>query len=147
VRRCAAALALLALGGCGGGDEDGGTLVWVGEPKITTPARLPDDRVLSGMVKNDSLRPVEVVAKEVRLIDAAGRRVSGNVVFLQAFVRGIYPPARAPAELPEAEARRTGLKATVEPGKTIPVTAAWRQRPGSPPPVRVDYGAGSLPIP
>jgi len=84
---------------------------------------------------------------DIRLLDAEGKRVPASVIFLRTYVHGLYPPSREPGRLPEQELRRTGRKAVIGPGESAPLTAAWRQRRGADPPVRVDYRAGSLRIP
>jgi hypothetical protein len=145
----ALALATLALGGCGGGDDGGGRdLVWEKDPKVRTPPNLPSDRILSGKLKNDSLRRIDLRPGDLRLLDEDGRRVDGSVTFTQAFIHGLFPPTRTPeGGEPEAELRRTGRLARIDPGKSVPVTISWRVPPSGEKPVRVDYGAGSLPIP
>jgi len=149
-RRALAALALAALGlsACGDGrDESSGRLRWAKEPLVFTPEGLPGDRVLSGRIENDSLRPVRLVAKELRLLDADGRRVDGSAVLLESFAHQLYPPGREPAGgVPESERIRLGVEARLEPGKDVPLTIAWREPPGSRPPVTIETGSGTLPI-
>jgi hypothetical protein len=152
VRRslCGAVLLIGAvlLTGCGGGGDGGSDgLRWATDPRIFTPENLPRDRILSGRVRNDSLRRVELTAKALTLRDADGRRVEGTAVFLAGFGRGLYPPTREPDPLPESELLRTGRKARIDPGKAVPVTISWRVPPSGEKPVRVDHGGGSLPIP
>jgi hypothetical protein len=153
IRRAAAGLAAAAVltgaTGCGGSEDQGaGELRWVGTPRVLTPPDLPRDRVLSGTVENGTLRRIEIKVKDVRLVDAAGRRVPGIATFLGAYLHGLYPPTRhPPGGLPPEEQRRIGLVARIEPGKRSPLTLAWRVKPGGSPPVRMQYGAGSLPIP
>lgn len=144
----AAAAALAGCSGSGGGTA-AGDLVWVGSPRVFTPPDLPGDRILSGRVRNDSLRRVDVTAKDLRLVDADGRAVEGSsAVFLATFAHQLFPPTREPpGGIPERELVRLGVKAKVEPGKEVPLTMSWRQRPGAKPPVRVDTGGGSLPLP
>lgn len=149
-RRAVAALALAAIGisACGGGDvESSGQVAWAKEPLVFTPEGLPRDRILSGRIENDSLRPVRLVAKELRLLDADGRRVDGSAVLLESFAHQLYPPGREPAGgVPESERIRLGVEARLEPGKDVPLTIAWRQAAGTKPPVTIDTGSGTLPI-
>jgi hypothetical protein len=146
---CLAAAALALAAGCGGGDDQGsGELRWVGRPQVLTPPDLPNDRVMRGTVENGTLRRIEVKAKDLRLVDAGGKKVAGSATFLNGYIHGLYPPTRHPASgLPPQEQRRIGIVARIEPGKRSPLIVSWREKSGSRPPVRVVYGAGSLPIP
>jgi hypothetical protein len=143
-----AAAVLIATAGCGGEDKGTGELRWVGKPRVFRSADLPRDRVLQGTVENGTLRRVEIKAKDLRLVDAGGNRVGGIATFLNGYLHGLYPPTRHPASgLPAEEQRRIGIVARIDPGKRAPLTLAWRLKAGDRPPVRVEYGAGSLPIP
>ena len=145
----------LVAAGCSGGQAPSSVaskpgahdLSWAGTPRIVRTPRLPNDRILAGTVRNDSIRPVALTPSNLRVIDARGRRVKASAIFLRAFVHGLYPPAREPRRLPESELRRTGRKAVIASGATAPLTVSWRQRPGSPRAVRIEYGAGSLSVP
>jgi hypothetical protein len=149
--RIAATLSALALlvaaGGCGGDDEGegGGDLAWRGSPRVVVPPQLPGDRILRGTVVNDSLRPVDISAKDVRVVDADGERLDATVLFLSSFVRSLEPYNRGPVELPDDELVRLGRKVSVKPGKTAPLTVSWREREGRA--VAIEYGPGSLPVP
>jgi hypothetical protein len=151
VRRVLLALALAgAIGGCGGGDgggsKPGGELVWDKKPSLIVPKTLPNDRIVTGVVRNDSLRRVQVDAKELRLVDDRGGRVPGSIVFLNGYLHGLFPPTREP-QLSEQELERIGRRARFTPGKTLPLTVSWRERKGQRSPVRIDWGAGTLPLP
>jgi hypothetical protein len=139
-----AALALRA-----GGDSEGaaGDLTWARSPQVFAPPRLPQDRILSARLRNDSLRRIRLSAEELRLEDASGRTVDATAVFLESFVHGLYPPTREPPEVSESELRRTGRLAVIEPGDSVPLTVAWRPPRGVEGPLRLDYGSGSLPVP
>jgi hypothetical protein len=139
------AAAALTLQGCLGGEKSG-DVSWRGEPRIFTPPTLPDDRILSGSIANDSLRTIRLSANELRLFDERGRRIDASVTFLRSVVHGLYPPAGAP-RLPDAELRRTGRIAVIAPGKSVPLTVSWQQPPDAPGPARVDYPSGSLAVP
>ena len=146
----AAVLAAAALlPACGGGDDlEGGDLTWVRDPKVFREPDLPRDRVLVGTVRNDSLRRIKVVAGDVRAVDADGRALRGNATFVKGYIHALYPPTRPPpGGLPESELQRLGKEVRLDPGGTAPLSIAWRVPSGSKPPVRIDYGAGSLPIP
>jgi hypothetical protein len=100
-----------------------------------------------GRVRNDSLRRVNLAAKDLRLVADDGSTVEGSAVFLDTFLHGLYPPTREPRDVSESELRRTGRLARIEPGKSVPLTVSWRLREGADRPVRIEYGGGSLPLP
>lgn len=143
----AGSLVALAAGaaGCGSAEVDG-DLRWVGRPHVLRDPAVPTDRVVRGTVRNDGLRQLELAARELRLLNADGRRVPGVATFAAGFVHGVHPPTREP-RLPESEQRRLGRKALLQPGQEVSLTLAWRLRPGQRPPVAVSYGTGELPIP
>jgi hypothetical protein len=141
------AITALVLSDGGAGDEGAGDLAWARSPRVFTPERLPQDRVLSARLRNDSLRSIRLSVDDLRLEDANGRTVDSTAVFLESFVHGLYPPTRQPAEVPESELRRTGRLAVLEPGASVPLTVAWRRGVAADAPVRLDYGLGSLPLP
>jgi hypothetical protein len=118
VSRIAVAAAVLAVaaivagtaGLVAGARDDGaraGSLAWAGRPRLVTPPRLPRDRILYGQVRNDGPRDITLTAGELRVVDAAGRRLKSDGRFLQAFARG-------------------GRRLTLAPGRTAPLTVAWR---------------------
>jgi hypothetical protein len=141
------AIAALASRDGGTGDGSAGALAWARSPRVFTPESLPQDRVLSARLKNDSLRSIRLSVDDLRLEDANGRTVDSTAVFLESFVHGLYPPTRQPAQVPESELRRTGRLAVLEPGASVPLTVAWRRGVAAGAPVRLDYGRGSLPLP
>lgn len=132
-------------------DDEGmgvGDLVWATPPKVYREATLPRDRVLVGKVRNDSLRQIKVVATDVRAVDEDGDALRGNATFIRGYIHALYPPTRPPpGGLPESELERTGRELRLRPGKTAPLSVAWRLTPGGEVPVRIDYGPGWLPIP
>jgi hypothetical protein len=142
----AVAITALVLSDGGAGDEGAGDLAWARSPRVFTPESLPQDRVLSARLKNDSLRSIRLSVDELRLEDVDGRTVDSTAVFLDSFVHGLYPPTRQPAQVPESELRRTGRLAVLKPGASVPLTVAWRRAASVGPPVRLDYGAGTLPF-
>jgi hypothetical protein len=125
--------------------EPTGPLAWAGRPTILSQAGLPD-RVLRGTVRNDGVRPLSLVAKDLRLLDRDGRRVPGVATFIAGYAHSNYPPTREP-RLPEAEERRLGRRALLRPGESGSLTLAWRESPGARRPVELAYGEGRLPIP
>jgi hypothetical protein len=146
-----AAIGLAVVAGCGG-DDDGreraGVLKWQAEPLLVQPSTLPNDRILTGKLRNDGRDRADLTASDLRLTDKDGERVPGSAAFLQGFAHGLYPPTREPeGRPPQWEQLRLGRIARVLPGKTVPLTISWRQPAGTEPPVRIEWGRGSLPIP
>jgi hypothetical protein len=134
--------------GCSDDDMGVGDLVWVETPKVYREATLPRDRVLVGRVRNDSLRPIKIAAIDVRAVDDDGDALRGNATFIRGYIHALYPPTRPPpGGLPESELERTGRQLRLQPGKTAPLSVAWRLTPGGPAPSRIDYGPGWLPLP
>jgi hypothetical protein len=141
------AITALVLSDGGAGDEGAGDLAWARSPRVFTPESLPQDRVLSATLRNDSLRRIRLTVDDLRMEDANGRTVESTAVFLDSFVHGLYPPTRQPAQVSESELRRTGRLAVIAPGDSVPLTVAWRREGGVDAPVRLDYGRGYLPVP
>ena len=143
-----AAAALLA--GCGGSDgqvsgKGSGPLKWAEEPLLFTPDTLPGDRILTGWLRNDSVRRVRVNLPDVRAFARDGDRVAASPVFLNTFGKSLWSPGRGPEVMPDSELVRTGRIAFLKPGEKVPFTVAWHAKDGTP--VVVDYGAGSLRVP
>ena len=153
MRRALAALiaaAALAAAGCGGGSDsvagDGsGPLKWAGEPKLFTPENLPEDRILTGVLRNESLRRVRVDLPDVRVLARDGGKVAATPVFLNTFGKTLWSPGRGPEQMPESELLRTGRIAFLKPGEEVPFTVSWHAADGEP--AVVDYGGGSLQVP
>ena len=114
---------------------------------VTVPDRLQDDRVLSGRIKNASDGAVELEAADLTVRDAEGRPMDGTGIYLATFAHGLYPPSREPKDAGEGERRRTGREASIDPGRSVAVTVAWREPRGAARAVAIDYGPGTLPIP
>jgi len=139
-----AAALLVAGGGRAGERTTAGALVWAQDgPAAYTPPSLPRDRVVGGEVRNDSLRRIELVSADLRLLDAQGHAVPGVARFTMTPGHGLYPPTRIKAQ-PLGEQLRLGMRVRLNPGDTAPLVVAWTQPPGAQPPVRVDYGDGAL---
>jgi hypothetical protein len=144
----AVALAAAPPLGCGGDDSATGDLVWTERPQVYRQPTLPRDRVLVGVVRNDSLRRIEIAADDVRAVDRDGDALRGNATFVRGYIHPLYPPTRPPeGGLPESELERTGRKLRLKPGNTAPLSIAWRIPRGADAPVQIDYGSGRLPIP
>jgi hypothetical protein len=143
----AAALAAAGCGGSGGGvaGDGSGPLTWAGEPLLFTPETLPGDRIVTGRLRNDSVRRVRVDLPDVRALARDGREVPATPVFLQTFGKSLFSPGRGPEQLPDSELLRTGRIAYLRPGEEVPFTVAWRAADGDP--AVIDYGDGSLPLP
>lgn len=126
----------------GGADGGTGKLDWAAAPKVfkSGPAT---DRVLTARIENTSLRPLDLVAKDARILDAEGDEVRSTAVFLEAFVHGLWSWSQSPSQLTEFERRRLGHIVRIEPGKTAPVALSWRVPKGEDQPVRVDFGEGA----
>ena len=147
-----AAVALAGLAGatgCGEDEDTSGTLRWVGKPRVFTPANLPNDRTLTGRVRNDTLKMVEVEsAREAKLFARDGHVVPAAVIFNNVFLRTVYSPTRpAGKETKEEVDTRIGLRASLKPGKTAPLTVSWRTEADKPEPVRIEIAGSSLDIP
>jgi hypothetical protein len=152
----AAALAVVvvtvvAAAGCGGGGpahagDGSGPLRWAAAPELFTPATLPGDRILTGTLRNQSVRRVRVNLTDVRVLARNGDPIAGaQPVFLQTFGKSLWSPARGPDVMPDSELLRTGRLAFLRPGEEVPITVAWHARSGRP--AAVDYGAGLVPVP
>jgi hypothetical protein len=147
-----------AAAGCGGGPAGGaggqgqvragdgtGPLRWSAPPLVFTPETLPGDRILTGRLRNDSVRRVRVRLSDVRVLARDGAQVAAQPVFLQTFGKPLWAPGREPGAIPESELRRIGRLAFVRPGEELPLTVAWHAAAGRP--AAVDYGIGRLPVP
>ena len=140
----ASLLVTVAAAGCeSDGQERSGRLEWAKQPVIYSEST---DRVLQGMIRNNGLQRVDVVASDLRMLDAQGRRVPGVATFALGYVHSNYPLTREP-DLPDAEQRRLGRRTYIEPGRQVKLTLAWRVAPGVGRPASVSYGTGRLPIP
>jgi hypothetical protein len=147
VKRALAAVAVIALAGCGGDEGGRGTLVWQGKPTLVRATTRPADRVLIGTVRNDSLRPVSLTARKLRVRDARGRPVPAFAEFAAAYAHSLYGAYQRPDPLPEDELVRLGLLVRIDPGKTAPLVVSYRLHRRLKLPLAVDYGQGFLPIP
>jgi hypothetical protein len=152
MRRWVAPLAAaLLVAGCGTKSETvkgTGAMSWTKKPETITLGSKPDDRILFGEVRNDSLRPVKIYASDVRVLDSGGRSLEAAAVFSRSFAHGLYgstdPRAKAPGEF---ELTRLGRLVSLKPGESAPLTVSWRLKSAGERPAQVTMGDGALPIP
>jgi len=142
-----AAAAAVACGGSDGDASGAGGLSWVGEPQVTVSPDVPGVRIVTGRVRNESLRRLELASSDLRLKTAEGQSLEADFGFVGAYVRPDQPRNRSEEGLPESERERVGLAARLEPGATTAITGSWRvpKRPAGA--LRIDYRTGFLPIP
>jgi hypothetical protein len=148
--------ALLLLGDSGG--ESGGSraraaapagpvrLAWKESPRMIRVAELPEDRILTGHVRNTSLRPVDLSVDRIEIVDAHGTRLKSTARFLQNFMHGLYPPSMH-VKGGRFERTRMGQIATIKPGQDLPLTLSWRLTAATAQPLEVRFGGGSLALP
>lgn len=140
-----ALILVVAVAGHGGEPRLGsGDLVWEQQPHIYRNAALPDDRVLRGVIKNDSPKVVTLTARDLTVRASGGGELESAAIFAPTFIRGVFPQNRGEG-IPENEQLRIGLRVRLEPGKSAPITVSWREHDERP--SLVDYGTGSLPLP
>lgn len=137
-----------ALAGCGGADKPASSLAWKGKVSAFEPPDLPTDRVVVSEVRNAGSDPLDLDTRKMVIRDAAGKPLDASVRFIAAgFAHGLYGAFQQPSERTPDEVRRLGIAITLPPGKTAPITVAWRLKPGSREPARLEYGAGRLQLP
>jgi hypothetical protein len=140
-----AALPLVLAAGCGGGEDTGsGDLVWDEKPRMFTNPNLPDDRIVAGSVRNDTLERIDLVARDLAVRSGDGDELESAAIFAPTFIRGVFPQNRGD-EIPVGEQIRIGLRARLEPGQAAPLTVSWRQKGERA--VLIEYGRGTLPVP
>ena len=150
---------VLLLAGVGGllhlGDRDGGStqaatdtarLEWKQKPSLILVPELPQDRILTGQLRNASLRAVDLDSERVQILDAKGRSLRATALFAQGFSHGLYPWSMN-VKGSKFERRRVGKIATIKPGQAVPLTLSWRVPSGGSEPVRVRFDGGSLDLP
>jgi hypothetical protein len=154
----AIAATVLLLAGVGGlllaGDRDGAPqaatgnaqLQWKGKPNLILVPELPRDRILTGSIRNASLRSVDLESERVQILDAAGRRLQATALFAQHFSHGLYPWSMH-VKGSKFERRRTGKIATIKPGQAVPLTLSWRLGSAGAEPVEVRFDGGTLALP
>jgi hypothetical protein len=145
---------LLLLGDEGGSKTNGSAaaavgpvrLAWRDAPQLIRVAALPDDRILTGHVRNTSLRPVDVSVDRIEIVDSRGKRLKSTARFLQAFAHGLYPSSMN-FKGGKFERTRLGQIATIKPGQALPLTLSWRLTAATTQPLKVRFGGGSLALP
>jgi len=154
----AVAATVLLLAGVGGlllaGERDGATraatddarLRWKAKPSLILVPSMPRDRILTGSIRNGSLRPVDLESERVQVRDAAGHRLKATALFSQHFSHGLYPPSMR-VKGSKFERRRTGKIATIKPGQDVPLTLSWRVAADGTEPVEVRFDGGTLALP
>lgn len=146
----AVALAALLAGGCGGSGKPAvprDPLAWARSPLMFRADGLPHDRVVLGTVRNRSRSPIHLVADRIRVRDAHGRPVRSWGRYVAAYAHGLYGAFQKPSQLPPGELSRLGLVIDVRPGRVVPLAVAFRLDSATRPPLRVDYGPGTLALP
>ena len=142
-------MAALAAAGCGAeAKKRDGQLSWQGKPNVFKARNLPHDRVVIARVRNTGSKTLHLVAAELKVRDANGHALKATAAFNTTFAHGLYGALEQPAGgPPAAELQRLGKVIYLSAGASVPFYAAWRLRPGTKEPVRIDYGAGSLAVP
>jgi len=156
--RWAIAATVVLLVGVGGlllaGDRDGARqaatgnakLQWKSKPSLILVPELPRDRILTGLVRNASLRAVDLEAERVRILDGEGRDLKASARFSQSFSHGLYPWSMH-VKGSKFERTRIGEIATIKPGQAVPLTLSWRLASGGAEPVEVRFDGGTLALP
>jgi hypothetical protein len=143
-------LSLMTFGGGGTGPRPvRATLGWDGSPQLTSVPELPRDRILTGRLANESLRPAKLDVDDAKVLDAAGRELRSTVRFAAAFAHGLYSAESINryGKPGEGERRRLGEIATVNPGESVPLTLSWRLRPDGTRAAAVEFGGSRVSLP
>jgi len=148
-----AALLVAALALVGPGSDRGpavgagaGQLAWAKPPQLYVAPGMPRDRILAGVVRNDSMRIAEVDATDIQVFTSGGDRLKSAGIFLGSFSRGLYAGPRK-GQASDIERRRTGRLLRIGPGDEQPLTVSWRTGSQGQAGTRIEYGSGSLPVP
>ena len=143
-----AALALAATAGaCGNGADDGPKASWDGAPAVAPHPEIPTDHLATGRIRNDGAGELRLSVTEARALDVHGTPVRATIRFAAGVTHSLYPPRDAPHENPRRQQERLGDAATIEPGKSAPLTIAWHAGTADRVPVRVDLGPVEVPLP
>lgn len=120
---------------------------WAGEPEIASNGNLPRDAIAFGRVRNNTLRAIDLEARDLVVVDDKGRRWRTSGRFMQGFAHGLWPPGGKVQNRSDFERERLGEIAKLDPGETAPLTVGWTRPPGAGKPVRIELGGPTLPIP
>ncbi len=139
--------AIAAVVSSGEGEADGARVSWQGSPAVVPAPGLPSDGIVTGRIRNDAPREVDLEARDLVVIDDRGRRWRTSGRFMQGFAHGIWPPGQKVAVGSDAERERIGEIVKLNPGESAPLTVSWSRPPGAGRPVRIELGGPTLPIP
>jgi hypothetical protein len=114
---------------------------------VLAPPNLASDRVLRGLIHNQTGKTVRVTADDVRVLAGDGKRLPTAATFIAGYAHRLYPPTREPKSIPESERERLGDVAVIEPGQQAAVTVSWRLRNKSDHAAEIDFGTGKLAVP
>ena len=142
-RAAIAAVALTLAAGCGDDGDDAARVAWDGKPTVATHPEIPGDRLATGRLRNDGDGELRLDVASAKVVDARGKPVDATVSFAAGASHSLYPPADGPREEPRKQQERLGFAATIEPGKSVPLTVAWHASDGA---TRVDLGPASVPL-
>ena len=140
------AAATAATAGCGGNDGHG-ALSWAGKPQVFRLRALPNDRVVIARVRNTGKATLHLVAAKLVVRDGDGHALKGSAGFTTTFAHGLFGALQQPNPVPPAELLRLGKVVYIPAGASVPFYAAWHLEPGTPEPIRIDYGSGKLVVP
>ena len=145
IRAAAVLAAALVLAACGQDSGSGPAVAWDGDPIVAPHPELPGDRVATGKLRNESDDELRLAIRDAKVLDDRGRPLRATVTFAAGATHSLYSPREAPAEDPRAQQERLGYAATIEPGRSVPLTVAWHAKDG--PAERVDLGPVSIDLP
>jgi hypothetical protein len=117
-----------------------GPLRWVAPPSRLTQPSLPRDRIVTGMVVNDGLQPLQLRATDLRVV-AGDRRARTAVSFASSYAPVIHLWNRA-LRPPDYDLARVGHLVELAPGERAPLTVSWTGAGD-----RLEYGLGVLALP
>ncbi len=141
----AAGLALAAAAGCGSDDSGERAVAWDGQPVVAPHPELPDDRIATGRLRNESDGELRLAVSDARVVDASGKPLRATVAFAAGATHALYSPREAPSEEPAKQQERLGYAATIAPGESVPLTVAWHATDGAA--ARVDFGDVAIDLP
>ena len=121
-------------------------LQWKEKPSLILVPSMPQDRILTGQLRNASLHAVDLDTEKVRILDRKGRALRSTALFSQHFAHGLYPWSWH-VKGSKFERARIGKIVTIKPGQAAPLTLSWRVPAGGSEPVEVRFDGGSLTLP